>query len=159
MSDNLGCLGFLLAPFVQRPSVPSESFFYSKRPLLTHAELSFFKCLQQVCPHDFLVFTKVRLADLIKTSFNPDSSRTGAFNRIALKHIDFVICRKSDLGVVLLIELDDSSHSSKAAIKRDHVKTRALESAGLKLVRITARRSYSLPSLASELGFESFFEN
>jgi Protein of unknown function (DUF2726) len=50
---------------------------------------------------------------------------------------DFVVCRP-DYSVVAVIELDDRSHRSEKAQERDQRKTRAIEAAGLRLVRIPA---------------------
>ena len=46
------------------------------------------------------------------------------FHKIAQKHVDFVICDQ-DLYVLFAIELDDSTHETRDARKRDHLKDKA----------------------------------
>jgi len=57
------------------------------------------------------------------------------FHKIAQKHVDFVIFDK-DLYVLFAIELDDSTHETKDAKKRDHLKDKAFAAAGIPLKRI-----------------------
>ena len=58
------------------------------------------------------------------------------FHKIAQKHVDFVICDQN-LYVLFAIELDDSSHETKDAKKRDRLKDKAFAAAGIPLKRIT----------------------
>lgn len=111
---------------------------------LTPAERSFFGVLQNAVASDFVVFAKVRLADVIRPARNP--SRSGwqtAFNRISAKHIDFVLCDPDRVTIVLAIELDDKSHATFDQGMRDLPKNCALEGAGIPLLRVPARHSYS----------------
>jgi hypothetical protein len=47
------------------------------------------------------------------------SARQKAFNKIAAKHFDFLLCDKEDLSVACAIEIDDASHNSKRRQERD----------------------------------------
>ena len=60
--------------------------------LLSLAEWSFFGVLQQAISSEYLIFAKVRLADIVRPAHS--LSRSGwqyAFNRITGKHVDFVL--------------------------------------------------------------------
>ena len=57
--------------------------------------------------------------------------------------MDFVICNREDSSIVACIELDDSSHNSKSARKRDGEKNRALTDANIALFRVKTSRDYS----------------
>ncbi len=121
-------------------------------PLFTAAERSFYGVLTQAVEGNATVFGKVRVADVLETTkgLNP-SDRTKAFNRISAKHFDFVICDPSDLSVICVVELDDSSHSSKKSQIRDDFINNACEAAGLKLHRFKAKSSYTIPDIKQTL--------
>jgi hypothetical protein len=112
--------------------------------LLTPAERSFFGVLQQAVASDYQIFAKVRLADIVRPVRNP--SRSGwqsAFNRIASKHVDFVLCDSSRLGVVAVIELDDRTHERFERGVRDGLVDSTLADARIPVLRVSARQSYS----------------
>lgn len=112
--------------------------------LLTKSELNFFKQLNRKLnenmPGMFQLNSKVRLADICT---NTNKKDIASFNRISRKHVDFVITELSTSKVVCAIELDDRSHNSASAIKRDTQKNTALRSANITLIRIKNTRNYS----------------
>jgi hypothetical protein len=67
---------------------------------------------------NYLVFAKVRLADLLYLP-KGTQGRQAAFNRIQSKHVDFLLCSKDAVRPLLAIELDDSSHGEQSRITRD----------------------------------------
>lgn len=87
------------------------SYPYQKQPfLLTKAERSFFGVLQQAVGSDYYIFSKVRLADLLKTTPGLDGSkRQSAQNRINSKHVDFILCNPSDFALRFVIELSSTA--------------------------------------------------
>ncbi len=112
--------------------------------LLTPAERSFFGVLQLAVASDYQIFVKVRLADIVRPVRSP--SRSGwqsAFNRITAKHVDFVLCDSSRLGVVAVIELDDRTHERFERGVRDGLVDSALADAHIPVLRVSARQSYS----------------
>jgi hypothetical protein len=112
--------------------------------LLTAAERSFLGVLKQAVASDYQIFAKVRLADIVRPV--PGSSRSGwqsAFNRIAGKHVDFVLCDAERLGVVAVVELDDRTHERFERSLRDGLVDQALADAGLPVLRVPARQAYS----------------
>jgi hypothetical protein len=119
-------------------------------PLLTPAERSFFGVLQQAT--EYTIFAKVRLADIIHPG--KSSSRSAwqsAFNRIACKHVDFVLCAPDALRVVAVVELDDSTHGRFERGVRDGLVDAALTNAGISVLRVPAARSYSLLHIRQEI--------
>lgn len=118
--------------------------------LFTPAERSFLGVLDQVIDSEFRVFGKVRAADVLSVTRGMGRSRwRQAFNRIQSKHFDYVICRASDLSILLLIELDDKSHKRAQRVDRDHFLEKAAEAAGVPLLRIPCQRSYSTQEVHS----------
>ena len=117
---------------------------YEAVALLTPAERSFFGVLQQAVASDFQIFAKVRLADIIHPVRSP--SRSGwqsAFNRITGKHVDFVLCASEQLRVVGVVDLDDRTHERFERGVRDGLVDSALSGAGIPVLRIPARQTYS----------------
>ena len=120
--------------------------------LLSKAERSFYGVLVQAVGSSGIVFSKVRVADVIsprKGQSRSDWQR--AFNAISSKHFDFIVCEPTDCSVKLAVELDDSSHGSSKAQKRDDLLNAACQSAGLPLLRVKAARSYVLEELQRQI--------
>src|SRR6059058_2191666 len=76
--------------------------------LLSPAEINFLRSLQLAAREDWLIFSMVRLADIIKV--RPKTRKFQSWNtRIQGKHLDFVVCDAETLDIKLAIELEDSS--------------------------------------------------
>ena len=119
-----------------------------KSGLFTSAERSFLGVLDQAVSEGYRVFAKVRVADLVEVQGGSSRSEWGrAFGKIQAKHFDFVVCRKSDLSVFCVLELDDASHSRKKRQRRDAFIDELCTSVGLRLVRIKAQRAYKLEDI------------
>jgi very-short-patch-repair endonuclease len=117
------------------------SAFERRGPLVTGAELHFYKALQAAVGGSWSVFAMVRLADLVKVRrgiAGEQSWRSKSFG----KHIDFVLCDNDSLEVRLAIELDDASHRRPERQQSDQFKAEALASAGLPLLRIDMAETY-----------------
>lgn len=124
----------------------SRSFPYEKQSyLLSPAERSFFGVLKQAVGDSYLIFTKVRLADLfnVRSGLEP-KDRLRAFNKISAKHIDFVICDPNSIEVLAAIELDDKSHAHPKRKIRDEFVNGVFNAAGVALGRVPAKKGYSL---------------
>jgi Protein of unknown function (DUF2726) len=135
-----------LPPHMQtQAQKPGVTVAYEAIPaLLTPAERSFFGVLQQALASDYQIFAKVRLADIVRPVRSP--SRSGwqsAFNRITGKHVDFVLCDSARLGIVAVVELDDSTHDRFERGIRDSLVDTALADSGIPVLRVSARQAYS----------------
>ena len=104
--------------------------FYAKKPL-TQPEQVLYHRLVAALP-DYIVLAQVQLSRVmgVKKGF----SVRGWLNRINRMSFDFVVCLK-DSTVVAAIELDDRSHVTPERIDADIKKSRAADSAGIRLVR------------------------
>ena len=132
---------------------PSKEMSYeAPKALFSPAERSFLGVLEQAVAGQYRIFGKVRLGDLIQPAKGyTKGQRMGAWNRINQKHVDFVLCQPETLIVVGAVELDDSSHGRKDRKDRDDFVDRALESAGIPLVRFAARKGYAVAEVAAKL--------
>ena len=152
-NDPPGCLSAILRLFGSVPVAEAETaeFPYQREDsLLTEAERSFFGVLQQVAGAQFLIFAKVRLADLVSVRRGAKSWQSH-FSRIKSKHIDFVLCDPQAVRPILAIELDDSSHGRSDRRARDDFVDAALAAAGLPLLRVVASSQYNAGELAREI--------
>lgn len=142
-------LGVLVLPKKKK----QVSASYEKHEaLLSAAEIKFYTCLHQAAPEDCIVFSKVRIADVLKVRDAPDNSqRQSAFNKISAKHFDFVLCDRESLTVRSAIELDDKSHNTQKAKARDFLVNDACKSAELPLLRIRAARTYDVAQLRASI--------
>jgi len=121
--------------------------------LLTPAERSFFGVLRQALGGDYLIFAKVRLADIVQPISNSSrGAKQSAFNRIVSKHVDFVLCDSARISVVAVIELDDRTHERLETKRRDWLVDSALADAGIPVLRVAAQQSYSPEQIRELVG-------
>ena len=66
-----------------------------------------------------------------------------AFNRIKLKHFDFLLCSLNTYRIIAAIELDDRSHIQTDRSKLDKFLNSTCESANFPLIRISCRNIYN----------------
>lgn len=147
----LGIVTVVIAAFFKKTSRsegPDYSAYRLDPYLLSKAEYSFYQVLRQILGNQYDVFAKVRLADIVKVKGGEGFQ--SAFNRIASKHIDFVICDKTS-KVLLVVELDDASHRRAQSEKSDRFKDGLFEAVGLRCVRFKAQRSYNVEDIKRAL--------
>jgi hypothetical protein len=120
-------------------------------PLFSAAERSFLGVLDSAVGAEYRVFGKVRVADVAAVrSGLGNSARQGALNRIAAKHFDFVVCRASDMAVVVAVELNDRSHGSQRAQARDELLANVCRIIQLPLLTVVAKPAYAVPELQAQ---------
>jgi len=128
-----------------RSSRPELVEYLPTNCLLTDAEGSFFKCLQLSVNHSIYICPKVRLADILEPAVHTQAD----FNRISSKHVDFLLCDKHSMKPVLVLELNDRSHSRLRRQERDEHLKSWLKSAGIPFLQIRATRGYNVIELRS----------
>jgi hypothetical protein len=108
---------------------------YTKRNLFTKREAAFFQIAKDIAiKYGFLIFPKMRLADIIQTA--GDQKNISSFNRIKAKHIDFCIVNEKSLETQMLIELDDKTHERADRKKRDEFVNQAVSTAQIPIIHI-----------------------
>jgi very-short-patch-repair endonuclease len=131
---------------------PSEFPYQLSKYLLSKAERSFYGVLVQALGNTGLVFSKVRVADVITPQKGLNRSDwQRAFNAVSSKHFDFLVCDPTDCSIKLAIELDDASHSTAKSQKRDSLLNGACKSAGLPLLRIKAAKGYVVAEIQRQI--------
>lgn len=128
--------------------------------LMSVAELSFFHALNKAVGEEYLIFAKVRIADVLKPKKNMyhRSEWQRAFNLISSKHFDFVLCDPKSLSIIKVVELNDSSHQKPERIRRDNLVYTACMSADLSILMIEAKRTYSIDALRAQVLEERAFD-
>ena len=142
-----------LAPQRSARSAGKLTFpYYGKKALFSAAERSFLGVLGQAVEGRYLVFGKVRLADVLGVKAGTSAGeRQRALNRLLAKHVDFVLCRPEDLSIAALVELDDGSHKRTDRQARDAFLEQACAAAGMQLLRFPVRTSYALSDVRAGL--------
>lgn len=146
-SDAPGCLFAILKLFglggaSQVGRLPSRT----RDDFLSPAEFSFFHVLCQAVGDRAYVCAKIRVADIL---FVVDRRQNmGDANRIAQKHVDFLLCDPATMKPLAAVELDDSSHRRDDRAERDAFLDRAFEAAALPLLHVKAKRAYSVDEVA-----------
>ncbi|WP_371294269.1 DUF2726 domain-containing protein [Haliea sp.] len=94
--------------------------------------------------------SKVRVADVISQERRKADPIGSVRSMLFHQHFDFIVCEPTDCSVKLAVELDDSSHGSSKAQKRDDLLNGACQSAGLPLLRVMAK-SYVVAELQRQI--------
>ena len=138
----------IIAALKQRLRRKQPTPYEKEDALLTPAEQSFFRVLEDAVGAQFRLFAKVRLADVVRVKRGMDrSSWQTAFNAIQSKHIDFLACNPHNMAIQFAVELDDKSHERQSRKERDDFVDRALAAAGVPIFRFTAKRGYSVQEI------------
>jgi Protein of unknown function (DUF2726) len=121
---------------------------YQRGRFLTTNEKSFLMTLDAALARNYRAFAQVRLAELVSPTLgaNP-ASRRQALNGVMAKSVDFVICDVLTLDPVAAIEVDDRSHLLPERQQRDAFVNAVFLEIGLPLMRVKARRAYSVDEL------------
>jgi len=125
---------------------PSFYPYKLTQSLLTSSEKALYVALLLAAGRRYIVFPKVRLADLCQ-----DLDRwadTDAFNELSSKHVDFVLCDATTFRPVLAVELDDRSHPGANRRHRDAFVDGVFHTMGLGVYRQWVRRSYDPAAIA-----------
>lgn len=114
--------------------------FYAKKPLSQPEQVLYFRLVQALPGH--IILAQVQLSRLL--GVKKGNNYQAWSNRINRMSADFVVCNK-DSSIVAVIELDDATHQREDRQAADTKKDKALESAGVQIVRWQAK---SIPDIA-----------
>jgi hypothetical protein len=120
--------------------------------LFSKAEANFYFALKGAVQDRYIVFGKVRVADIItiKSGLSP-KARMSALGRIAQKHLDYVLVHPVTLAPVCAIELNDKSHSRDDRSKRDQMLSKIFDKAEFPIIWVKAARSYDKSEILGEI--------
>ncbi len=145
-------IGVLRSMLRLKKAGPVSAVYQRKAVLLSPAEAKFFEKLKSAVDDGYQVFGKVRLADIVEPRKDPgNSSQSGAYQRIASEHVDFVLVLSASMGIACVIELDDVSHRKGGAVERDVIIEEALADADVPLIRFEVQPIYSIDEIRDNL--------
>lgn len=116
---------------------------------LSPAEFSFYKVFSFLVGTRLTIQSKVRLADIFFVA-RPNEN-FAYFNKIAQKHLDFLVCDSATMKPLFGIELDDSSHKRNNRRERDEFVKSVCKAAGLPLLRFPVQRQYNPREIAAQI--------
>jgi hypothetical protein len=114
--------------------------------------MAFYRALLAATSGYYSIVPKVRVADVLMVAGPPRRKGWGAaFNKIAMKHFDFVLCDPQTLSFVGAVELDDKSHNRGDRVARDKFLNDAAAAAKLPLHRFQAKATYVVAEIRDAL--------
>jgi hypothetical protein len=123
------------------PAAPDLDGYRKRRFLFTPSEFAFFKALRAAVGDQYAILVKIRIADLIEVE-RYAKGHQAKFNRIAMKHADFVLCHPETMVPHLVIELDDPSHEAEDRQARDAFVDQLYGAVGLPVLHVPTARQY-----------------
>jgi hypothetical protein len=151
--ERQGCFGLIIRFFQRsKPTTTKERQLLPYRltdQFLSPSELSYFRILRAVLGSEAAICAKIRLADLLFVSTK--DNYISHFNRLAPRHIDFLVCEASTMQPLLAIELDDSSHRRTKRQDRDRFLDEAFAAANFPLLRVPAQPQYRQQQVIDQL--------
>lgn len=142
----LGLLAFaVLLVLRKRKSVHDNMTIQRRSRILSLAEKSFFECLVNELTDDFYVFTKVAMQDVV------DASPKAGFidrrlieSRLANQRFDYVLCKKRDLSIFGVIELEnfEPGVNLRRLAARERLVNDVCKAAQLRLFYFDIRQDY-----------------
>ena len=121
-----------------------------KNFFLTRAEHECYDALVEAVGAEYRIFAQVHLPTLVDHTVRGQDWRA-ALAHINRKSVDFVLCDKAYLSPKLAIELDDKSHERADRQERDREVERILREAGVPLLRLENRGSFSPSELTQKI--------
>lgn len=138
--EGNGCLSILLDFFGLGRKEDTFPYRVSDK-FLSPSEYSFYMIIKKILADRFIISLQVPLSAIFYVT--EKRNYMTAFNKIASKRIDFLICDGLTVKPLFGIELDDKSHNSQSRKERDFFVNKTFEVSGLPLIRFPAKNSYN----------------
>ncbi len=147
----IAAVGLVILVLLARWLGGAEKLPYQGRSaLLSASEREFFRALVKAVNGRWLIFAKVRIADVLMVPRGTPKWLSW-HSRIAQKHADFVLCDLVTTRPLIIIELDDPTHDRPDRQARDQFVDQAYRHAGVPILHAKTARAYSVSSLAQQL--------
>jgi len=153
-NERAGCLGRILQALGLASKPPAKELklpYRLRDDFLSPAELNFYRVLQAAVGDWAVICPKIRLGDLFYPKTGDRSQNATWRNKIAQKHVDFVLCHPRTMRPLVGVELDDKSHQRPDRQERDRFVERVFAAAELPLHRVPAQSSYNTHQLTATL--------
>ena len=133
---------------VSRSVMPSD-FTLSPTPLLAEDEVALYNLLRMVVQERYLVFAKVPLGSFLAVDAG-GKERVQVLRHLALKRVDFALVHPGSRQVEQVVQIEPQSPEHHQVESQQIIES-LLDTAGIKLRKLQAKRTYPLAHLATRL--------
>ena len=150
LTVGLILLAFLLKRVFWHGKKPPRYPYQRNGMLFTADEKAFFRTLKDTIGDNYEVFGKILAAHIIVPKKGASAHAVKkAFNSIDDRYFDFVLCEKSNLAVVCVVQLQNKNHSVRLNDKDPLIPI--CENLGLPLFRFASAADYSVEEIRETL--------
>jgi len=115
--------------------------------LFSEAEQRFFRTLQEAVANDYIIFSKIRIADIISPKRGSAGQETvEAFAVIAAQRFDFILLEPKSLMIVCVVMASEKVDSAK----QEKLQT-ICDAAGLPLACFNIRNAYAVRKIRDQI--------
>ncbi len=127
----------------------ADEFPYIKRKYLCNRdERTFFRYLVKAISRDYLILTKVRMADILTVDRAlTDKKRFEFFEKIAPRHVDFVLVDRATTEIKMVVDLFNDRVSNTKLVQKAIFMDKLFQAAGIPLMRFRLSENYSIADL------------
>ncbi|MEO9944451.1 DUF2726 domain-containing protein [Paraglaciecola sp.] len=139
----------IVAVAAMKLNEPGIAFpFQKKGNLFTPVERTFLSLIDEAVGNEYRILCRVKMSDIlsVRQSTNRKTS-VSATTRASSKHLDFVLCSKSDMSPVMAIDLVHLKGKEGYKSQRDFFVSGALDAAHIPHVRIKVRAGYTAANI------------
>lgn len=139
----------IVAVTAMKLNEPGFAFPFKKKPnLFTPVERSFLQLIEEAVGKDYRILCRVKLVDILAIRQSTDKKTSKhALNRANSRHLDFVLCAKTDMSPVLAIDLVHDKGKEGYKKQRDWFVSGSLDAASIPHVRIKVRAGYKMQEI------------
>jgi hypothetical protein len=119
------------------------------KPLLSEAQVRFYNVLRMAVEDQYLIFAHVPLWCLVDVPPAEARSRMPLLSQLALKRATFVLVHPGSRQAEKVVDWKGENGSEPSEERPDPLLEAVLKSAGVQLVTINARESYTVADLAA----------
>ncbi|MDH4153171.1 MAG: DUF2726 domain-containing protein [Nitrospira sp.] len=134
---------------VSLTTMPSD-FTLNPTPLLGEDEVALYNLLRMVVQERYLVFAKVPLGSFLTVDAVGGKERVQVLRQLALKRVDFALVHPGSRLVEQVVQVESQSPELHQVESQQIIES-LLETAGIKLRKLQAKKTYPLAHLATRL--------
>ena len=144
-------LAFILWKFVYNKTL-NDMPFEKKGFFFTAKNRDFYQVLQKSVVDKYIVFARVSMAEVIRTSHGLSKGKRAAYvQKLQTIQVPFVLCEANSLAIVAGVLLDEQVQQDKQSLMERHFITQAFKAIGLPLVCFKAKNTYDVKLLEQSL--------
>ncbi|MBL8073723.1 MAG: DUF2726 domain-containing protein [Nitrospira sp.] len=134
---------------VSLTAMPSN-FSLHPTPLLAEDEVALYNLLRMVVQERYLVFAKVPLGSFLRVDATGGKDRVQVLRHLALKRVDFALVHPGSRQVEQVVQIESESPELHQVESQQIIES-LLDTAGIKLRKLQAKKTYPLAHLATRL--------